>query len=81
MRLNLAKYITLEHIEPIGRSAGALGRRGAAETSDRVRTETSSNNLKGSSFSVYQVPVLVPVLRVGLGSYQGTVCSVFNESG
>lgn len=34
MRLGLAKHITLEHIKPIGRSAGALGRRGAAEKRD-----------------------------------------------
>ena len=34
MRLGLAKHITLEHIKPIGRSAGALGRRAAAEKRD-----------------------------------------------
>ena len=46
MRLGLAKRITLEHIEPIRRSAGALGRRGAPEKRDAQCFVTSSNNLK-----------------------------------
>ena len=46
VRLVLAKYFTLEHIEPIGRSVEAPGRRGEAEKRDYACFETSSNNLK-----------------------------------
>ena len=50
MRLGLAKHITLKHIEPIGRSAGALGRRGANEKRDTRVLKTSSKNLNLRGF-------------------------------
>ena len=57
MRLGLAKHITLEHIELIGRSAGALGRRGAAEKRDtrvlkRLRVTLKTTLLRRSYFGL-----------------------------
>ena len=50
MRLGLAKHITLEHIKPIGRSAGALGRRAAAEKRDMCVLKRLRITLKYSEY-------------------------------
>ena len=51
MRLGLAKRITLEHIEPIGCSAGAPGRRGAAEKRDTCVLKRLRITLKADPIS------------------------------